>query len=421
MDRGPRHPEVVVVGAGLAGLACAVRLHAANVRCLVLEASDDVGGRVRTDEVEGFRLDRGFQVLLTAYPEARAQLDLDALDLQPYRPGALIRRGGRFHALGDPFRRPSQALHTLTSPVGSLTDKLRVGLLRRACLRGDVARQMSHDETTTLAFLEQRGFSETMIEGFFRPFLGGVFLDPDLQTSSRMLRFVMRMFASGQAAVPALGMGAIPRQLAERLPRGTVRLGATVVEVSPGRVVLAGGEVIETGAIVVATDGETAAGWLPDVTAPRWNATTCLYFVADTPPVDQPILVLDGDGQGPVNNLCVPTVVAPAYGPPDATLISATVLGGDSTAGDLVARVRRQLADWFGPDVEHWRHLRTYHIPRALPRQEPGWLDPPERPVRHADRLYATGDHLDTASTNGALAAGRRAAAAVLEDRAARA
>jgi phytoene dehydrogenase-like protein len=406
----------VIVGAGLAGLACASRLQAAGRRVLVLEASDGVGGRVRTDEVDGFRLDRGFQVLLTAYPEARAALDLDDLELRAFRPGALIRRDGRFVRLGDPMRRPEEALATLRSPVGGVMDKLRVGSLRASCLRGSLAQQLAGDDGTTLEFLRRRGLSEAMIDGFFRPFLGGVFLEPELATTSRMFRFVFRMFARGDAAIPSRGMGAIAAQLAARIPATALRLSTPVAEVAAGRVVLHGGETLECDRIVVATDGEAASRLLPGVPEPRWNPVACLYFAADRAPIAEPILVLDGDRHGPINNLCFPTRVAGSYGPDGRDLVSVSVIGAAVDLDDLEARVHSQLVDWFGEGARRWRHLRTYRIAHALPRQEPGWLEPAERPVRLDRGLYVAGDHRDTASTNGALAAGRRAAEAVLAD-----
>src|SRR4051794_26838005 len=186
--------DVVIVGAGLAGLCCARLLHQRGVPFLLLEASDGVGGRVRTDVVEGFRLDRGFQVFLTSYPEAKQVLDYKALDLKPFLPGALIRHAGRFHELTDPWRRPFAALRSLFSAVGSFADKLRVARLRSRSLSGTIEDRFRDPEFTTLQSPRDAGFSASMIEGFFRPFLGGIFLDRELRTSSRMFHFVFRMF-----------------------------------------------------------------------------------------------------------------------------------------------------------------------------------------------------------------------------------
>jgi len=408
--------DVLIVGAGLAGLCCARRLQQHGVRFLLLEASDGVGGRIRTDIVEGFRLDRGFQVFLTSYPEAKQLLDYDALQLRPFLPGALVRHGDRFHQLTDPWRRPFAALRSLFSPIGSFADKLRVARLRSRSLRGTIEERFRDPETTTLQALQDAGFSTSMVERFFRPFLGGIFLDWELHTSSRMFHFVFRMFSLGSACLAAEGMEAIPRQLASGLPPDSVRLGAKVVRVQPGSVRLETGEELNGRGVVVAVEGAGAAQLLGDAISSPGQGVTCLYFAARCAPVEQPILVLNGEGRGPVNNLCVPTVVAPSYGPADESLVSVTVLGIPTDEDRLQAEVREQLGEWFGLAVKDWRRLRTYRIPYALPRQAPPALAVPERPVRWQPGIFVCGDHRDNASIQGAMVSGRRAAEAVLKD-----
>jgi phytoene dehydrogenase-like protein len=410
---------VYVVGAGLAGLRCARRLHERGVPATVLEAGDGVGGRVRTDRVDDFLLDRGFQVLLTAYPEAADALDYEALELRPFYPGAVVRTGGRFVTVADPSRRPWGGVRVAFAPVGGLGDKRKVASLRRRVTSGSLEELFARPETTTREALAAGGFSEAIVDRFFRPLFGGVLLDRELGTSSRMFEFVYRMFALGDVALPARGMGAIPQQLAGGLPRDQVRLGRRVTALGDGGVTMADGERLPARAVVVATDGPTASALLGgEPAAPGSAAATCLYFAADRAPVDEPVIVVDGDGEGPVNHLCVPSSVAPAYAPPGAALVSATVLDrpGLPKGPDLEAAVLGQLADWFGSGVVAWRHLKTYHIPHAQPAQPPGTLDPPERPVRLRSGRYLCGDHRDNASINGALASGRRTADAVLED-----
>lgn len=408
--------DVVIVGGGLAGLCCARQLQQRGANFLLLEASDSVGGRIRTDIVDGFRLDRGFQVFLTSYPEAQRTLDYDALQLRPFLPGALVRNSGKFHLLADPWRKPFAAISSLFSPLGTLADKLRVAQLRSRTLKGSVEHRFQDRETTTLRALQDCGFSGSMIEGFFRPFLGGIFLDPELQTSSRMFDFVFRMFSLGSASLPAEGMEAIPRQLASALPASSICLGARVAGVRAGSVRLESGEQLNARAVVVAADGPAAAQLLGGTISSAGQGVTCLYFEAPRPPIDQPILVLNGERRGPINNLCVPTQVAPTYGPGEGSLVSVTVLGIPQTSDQLLTEVRDQLADWFGPAVRTWHHLRTYRIPYALPRQVPPALDPPERATRWRTGIYVCGDHRDNASIQGAMVSGRRAAEAVLED-----
>jgi phytoene dehydrogenase-like protein len=416
---GQQDGGVFVVGAGLAGLRCARGLHDQGVPATVLEATDGVGGRVRTDRVDGFLLDRGFQVLLTAYPEAAQALDYRELELHPFYPGAMVHTGDRLVTVADPFRRRWDGMRTALAPVGTLGDKLKVAALRRRVVAGSLEELFARPETTTREALAADGFSDVIVDRFFRPLFGGVLLDRELGTSSRMFEFVYRMFALGDVALPTRGMGAIPEQLAGGLPPGCVRLGQKVAEVGDGGLSLAGGERLQARAVVVATDGPTAAALLGEPGPPGSVAACCLYFAADHAPVDEPVLVLDGDGEGPVNHLCVPSAVAPTYAPANVALVSATVLDrpGLPTGADLEAAVLGQLADWFGSSVVGWRHLATYQIPHAQPAQPPGALDPPERPVRVRPGVYVCGDHRDNASINGALASGRRAADALLEDR----
>jgi len=412
-------PEVIVVGGGLAGLAAARALAARAIPVQVLEASAEVGGRVATDEVDGFLLDRGFQVLLGSYPEARRVLDLAGLDLHPFAAGALIHRGGRMGRVADPWRDPLAGMRSLVSGVFTPADAWRMMRLRSDALLGE-SRDPGTSTQTTARALADRGFSERAIESFFRPFFGGVFLDPTLQTSSRMFDFVFKMFGQDSIAVPVAGMEAIPRQLAERLGPGTIRTNARVEHVVSGEVWLSDGETLSAPAIVVATEATQAVPLLGDVVKapPAWKGTTTLYYAAERAPVDEPILVLNGEGGGPVNSVAVMSNVSSAYAPAGASLVSVNVLeDGDLDETALDTAVREQLAGWFGPYVSGWKLLRTYRIPEALPAQPPEWLEPVRREVRVSPGLYLAGDYLEMASINGALAAGRRAAAAVVADR----
>ena len=414
----PNH-DVLIVGAGLAGLTCARHLHRAGLTPRILDAEDDIGGRVRTDAADGFLFDRGFQVLLTAYPETRAQLDYDALDLGSYYDGALIRFDGRFHRLADPFRHPLDTPGTILSPIGTFTDKLRVAGVRGAVTGGRLSSLFEREECTTEAALRERyRFSDKMIDRFFRPFFGGIFFDRDLQASSRMFEFVFRMFSKGRAALPREGIGALPRQIAADLPPESIRLQAEVKAVTPTHVTLSSGETLAAEAVVVATDAPAAHRLLGQIEPTAYRSTTCLYYAADASPLEDPILVLNGDGTGPINNLSVLSDVSPGYAPPGQALISVVVLGLPDTPDEaLEARVRRQLADWYGPDVGTWRHLRTVRVRYALPEQAPPYLSPPEKPVTFEPGLYVCGDHRETASLHGAMRSGRRAAEALLADR----
>ncbi|MGJ3243664.1 MAG: protoporphyrinogen/coproporphyrinogen oxidase [Opitutales bacterium] len=409
--------EILIVGGGLAGLRCAALLEAAGARYRLFEASDGWGGRVRTDrQADGFLLDRGFQVFLTAYPEARPLFDYGALRLGGFLPGARVRAGGRFHRVSDPWRDPNNLGATLRADVGTLADKMRIGLFRHGVCRGTADTPWRGADRSALGELRARGFSETMIERFFRPFFGGIFLDPELATSARMMCFVFRMFSQGEATLPAEGIGSLSDQLAGRLDPDRIHLHRPVVRVRPDGIVLADGRELSGSAVVLAVDPRSAAR-LRGLTEPPMRGTAVVYFAAERSPLDEPVLVLNGEGAGPVNTLAVLTDVQPGYSPDHRSLIAVSVIRHagtlDSPAG--LRAVRDQLTRWFGHDpVSGWRHLATCSVPEALPVQEPGHLVPGELPVVTEEGLYVCGDYRESGSLNGALASGRRAGEAVL-------
>jgi phytoene dehydrogenase-like protein len=409
-------PDVLIVGAGLAGLCCARRLADAGATFQIVEASDGVGGRVRTDQVDGFLLDRGFQVLLTAYPEAKRVLDYSQLDLRAFSPGAFSWFAGRMNQLVDPWRMPGMWRTALRSDFGTLGDKLRIARLRARLKRTSPDELFRRPERTTKDILLAEGFSQDMIHRFFRPFIGGILLDGELKSSSRMFEFVFKMLSEGETAVPARGMGAIPEQLAANLPANALRLNARVESLHENEIMLQGGETLQGRAIVIAADAPAAAHLVGEA-EPAARSVTCFYYAADEPPISQPMLILNGDGAGPVNNFAVMTQVAPSYAPPGKHLISISVLGIQAlTDVQLGGFIIAQMKSWFGPVARSWRFLRSYRIPHAQPQQYPGALEPPQRPVRIRPGVYVAGDHRDNASIHGAMLSGRRAAEAVLDD-----
>lgn len=408
--------DVVIIGAGLAGLCCARRLTEAGVSFQIVEASDGIGGRVRTDEVDGFLLDRGFQVLLTAYPEARQILDYSLLDLKPFSPGALSWFAGRMNRLVDPWRTPGMWLEGLRSDFGTLGDKLRMARLRSRVKRTSIEEIFRRPDRSTKDALKAEGFSQEIIHRFFRPFLGGIFLDGEVKTSSRMFEFVFKMLSEGDTSVPARGMRAIPRQIVEKFGGQAIRLGSRAESLHENEITLAGGETIRARAIVVATDGPSAAHLVGEAEVAS-RSVSCFYYSAEEPPVKGPMLTLNGDGAGPVNNFAVMSQVAPSYAPAGKHLISVSVLGTQElTDAQLSGFIIAQMKNWFGPVARTWHFLKSYKIPHAQPQQFPGALEPPERSVRVRPGIYVCGDHRDNASINGAMLSGRRAAEAVIED-----
>lgn len=418
--------DTIIVGAGLAGLACARTLVRAGRQVLVIEAADRVGGRVATDTVDGFRIDRGFQVYLDAYPEGRRQLDLAALGLGCFEPGALVAEGGRLRGVSDPWRRPLAAVGSVLSGSVGIADGLRTARLRSDCVRAmrdaaaDPSRESPTVERSTREELNARGFSEAFIRRFFEPFFGGVFLERSLDTSAAVFQFTFAMFALGRACLPRGGMEAIPKQLAAGLPAGAILLDTPVSRVQPGLVILADGRELAAKTVVVATAGSAAAALLPEeqrgtVASRGWKSTRMVAFAATRSPLSSPTVVVSAEEGGPIDNVTVPSDVAGGYAPPGAAVVYVSIRqdwpGND---GDLHDAVRRQAAGWFGQSAHAWRHLKTVRVDHALPDESPaarrGRVAAPE----FAPGLFICGDHCTTASINGALASGRACAEAVL-------
>lgn len=429
---------VIVVGAGVAGLNCAAKLHKAGVPVVVIEGSDGIGGRVRTDSVDGFLLDRGFQIFLTSYPEARDALDYAALDLRPFYAGALVHWQGSFHRVADPLRHFVDGISSLLNPIGTPVDKINVGIYRLKCLLGTVEDLLIAPETTILECLRNEGFSESIIDRFFRPFLGGIFFDRQLGTTSRLFNFVMRMLATGENCLPAKGIGAVADQLAAVLPSESILLNSRVVSISPASkksgseenslpcVTLGDGTTLSAHSVVVATEGPEAVKLLgssldqfPSKKADPMG-TCCLYFSAERPPLPGNVLYLDGEGLpgSIVNNCCFPSEVSPTYAPPNKTLVSVSTLSTlpQMSDEDVEKKVRQELSQWFdSAQVSRWKHLKTYRIPYAQPNQAP----PTDtfREENLGNGIYVIGDHRTTSTVDGALKSGRIAAEMILSGR----
>lgn len=403
-----KHFDYIIVGAGISGLSCALSLASQGRTFRIFEASDSVGGRARTDEQDGFLLDRGFQVFLTAYPEARRLLDYQALEFRKFKSGALIRHSGQFCRVSDVVKHPADLPGNLFSKAATLLDKLKINSLRKQLATLSIEEIANSENKTSYQRLQEFGFSEKVINSFFRPFFGGVFLEKELATSRRMLDFVFKMFAEGEAVIPSRGMGEIARQMASKLPDGTIQFNCPVRDVSTNRIVCGNGDEYSAGKVIVATDQNSAFQFNSKIENQN-NGVTCLYFSAPVSPVKEPILVLNGDGKGPINNLCVPSDVAPSYAPNGKSLISISVIEKEK-ASDLVSRVLQQAVDWYGNQVDSWEHIRTYEIPFALPNQSAQRLDPVAKAPTNSDKIFYCGDYQNFASIQGAMESGRKTA-----------
>ncbi|MFB9235982.1 NAD(P)/FAD-dependent oxidoreductase [Plantactinospora siamensis] len=401
--------DVIIVGGGLAGLAAARRLHRAGLSWQLVEAADRLGGRATTDERDGFLLDRGFQVLNTAYPRLRRLVDLPALRLGCFTSGVLVRRAGRLHRLSHPLREPGTAASGLRAGVGTLADRVRFAALAGAVAALPAQRLLAAPEVSTERALRRAGLSDRLVEEVLRPFLSGVFADRQLETSSHVLTMVLRSFARGRIGLPAGGMRRLPEAVAAPLPPDRLRTGVRVRDVTPGRVRTDNGE-LRGRAILVATDPVGAADLLPALPRPRMHALTTYYHAAPTPPLAEPTLLLDGDRREIVANTVVISNAVPTYAPPGRHLVATSVVGPAAPPEPVV---RAELTRLYGRDTADWTHLSTVALPAALPAAPPprGRL---RQPVALGDGLWVAGDHRDSPSIQGALASGWRAAGAII-------
>lgn len=402
--------DVVVVGAGMAGLRAAGILAAGGLDVVVLEASDGVGGRVRSRQVAGWTIDEGFQVLQPAYPEVRACIDLNQLELCPFEPGIAVVAGGRRVELADPRRRIEAIGPWLRTDLLGWGDRLALArLLVEVAAEPQPLQPARWPDVPFADELARRHVSGAAVDHLLRPFLGGVLLERQLTTSWRIVRPILRSFLEGVPAVPAAGMGAVAEQLAARLGPAEVRGATPVAAVDDRGVALAGGGSIHAGAVVVATDPATAAGLVAGIDAPAMRSTTTFWHRCAEPPIGRPVLVVDADGDLVASTVEM-TAAAPSYGPGGGSLLATAVLG--LHGADLDQVVRTELARLLGAPASTFSLVEVTAVEGALPAFDAPLG--PRRSTRVGERLWVCGDHRASPSLQGALVSGRRAAVSVL-------
>ncbi len=404
-------PEFLVVGAGLAGLTAAKVLSQSGREVLLLEKSDGVGGRVRTDQYKDFLLDRGFQVLLTAYPELPKHLNLSLLRLHSFESGATIFSDGHFSKVGDPFRNVSSIMSTAFTKTIGMQDKIKLLKLRNSLIGRKKIYFQQKDDKRILETFEELGFTSKAINSFFKPLVGGIQLDPSLSGSTRLCFLVLKMLFIGDAAIPSRGMGAISEQLSKQINESSIRLTSPVDKVEGKKVILESGESFLPSNLIIATEGPATAKLLGQE-SPLSRSVSCIYFSAPQAPSSSKAILLNGEKNGPALNVAIMSNISPSYSKNGKALIAVAI--PNTIKPDSMENVLIQMRKWFGDSVDSWEHIKTYSIEHGQPDLRPG--DPFRKSIKNSEGVYICGDHRDTPSIQGALVSGRRAAEICLKN-----
>ena len=404
--------RIHIIGAGISGLIAAQILENHGYYPTIIEASSSVGGRVKSDIVNGYTLDHGFQVLLTSYPAAKKYLDYKKLDLQKLLPGATLFKDGKAQTIGDPLRSLSLLFPTLLSSVGKLSDKIKILKLNALLKKKKLTVIFQAEEKTTLQYLKDFGFSKEIITDFFTPFFSGIFLETKLETSSRMFEFVYKMFGDGLAVIPKNGMQAIPDQLKSNLKNTTFKFNSPVKEVKDKQLLLEDGSVLESNITVIATEASALVSNLKNQKT-DWKSCDTLYFEAEKKVINRPLIGLITDKNTLVNNIFYHTSVS-TLNKIEKELLSVTVVEKHQlNEKDLIDIVLEELHSKCG--ISDVTFLKRYQIKKALPKLINLQHEISSTETKLKSTIFLAGDQLLNASLNAAMIAGERAAMGVIQ------
>ena len=404
--------RIHIIGAGISGLIAAQILENHGYYPTIIEASSSVGGRVKSDIVNGYTLDHGFQVLLTSYPAAKKYLDYKKLDLQKLLPGATLFKDGKAQTIGDPLRSLSLLFPTLLSSVGKLSDKIKILKLNALLKKKKLTVIFQAEEKTTLQYLKDFGFSKQIITDFFTPFFSGIFLETKLETSSRMFEFVYKMFGDGLAVIPKNGMQAIPDQLKSNLKNTTFKFNSPVKEVKDKQLLLEDGSVLESNITVIATEASALVSNLKNQKT-DWKSCDTLYFEAEKKVINRPLIGLITDKNTLVNNIFYHTSVS-TLNKIEKELLSVTVVEKHQlNEKDLIDVVLEELHTKCG--ISDVTFLKRYQIKKALPKLINLQHEISSTETKLKSTIFLAGDQLLNASLNAAMIAGERAAMGVIQ------
>lgn len=405
--------DAIIIGAGVSGLVAAQELEAYHLKTLVIEADSHVGGRLKTDHYQGFTLDQGFQVILSAYPMVQKHLDLKELNTRSFGSGALCFDAKQHFRVLDVNRKASALFTMLFSPVGGISDKLKMAKLRSEVLTKSEAEIFEEKETSTLDFLKSYGFSDRIIQRFFKPFFGGIFLEPELNTSSRQFKFIFKMFSLGEAVVPEKGMQSVAEQLQAKLKSTEFRYNTKVKEIKGQEIHLDDGDQIKAKQIIIACDpAEILPQYQSDL---EWNTTTQYYFKGPKGKLHQDLIALSFEADALISNVACLSRIQVSYGDQDNALYSVSLRHTpNSSDTKIIEGIKSELSALIGSEADHWEFIRSYRIAKALPVLNNLAYERAFEESRIQDGVYLAGDHLLNPSLNAAMLSGEMAAKALI-------
>lgn len=403
--------NIAIVGAGVSGLTAALHLEFLGYEATIYEASTSVGGRVKSDELEGYILDHGFQVLLSQYPIAQKYLDYNALDLIPFDSGSYIFKDGKQHIIGDPLRDISFLTSTLFASIGNVSDKLKIFKLSKRVKNKSIEAIFASAEITTLQYLKDFGFSEDILNHFFIPFFGGIFLEQKLATSSRMFEFIFKMFSEGTAVIPKNGMQAIPNQLKSQLKNTQIQFSKKISQIQGNTLIFSDDNKQEVDFCIVATE---ASDLISNMSSNDmdWKGTQTLYFEVDEIPFKKHLIGLVAHNENSlINSICFPkTKTTEAKN----ELLSVSVVKTHQFSEyELIQKIKEELDNLFS--IIPLKFLKTFDIPKALPHLTNIQYSINPSETQLTDTIFMAGDTMLNGSLNAAMLAGELAAQAVHE------
>ena len=400
--------EIFIVGAGISGLIAAYELEQGGYMPTIIEKSDRVGGRVKTVNVNGYDLDLGFQVLLSAYPLAIKYLDMEALDLTKLQSGAMIYAESKSYTIGDPLRNWKHGIPTLMADIGSIADKLKILKLNRQLGSKSIDAIFSSDETTTEQYLVDFGFSSKIIDRFFKPFFAGIFLEPDLKTSSRMFEFVYKMFGEGYATIPRLGIGEISNQLKSKLKHTKFIFNSEVTEVTHDQIMLRSGDSLAHSGVIIAGKASSLVPNLSHLEV-RWKECVCLYFRVDQTNIPHKTIALITDTESYANNLYAYKDIKSG----DTILSVTTLKHGQLSDQALISTITSEVKNYTGAtQVDYIHH---FLIKEALPDIQDLKMSTKSSTIQPIANVFIAGDYLYNGSLNAAMESGRSAAQGLIQ------